>query len=299
MFIQARDGINLRVKDMGTGDPVILIHGWPLTGDMWEHQTLALVEAGYRVITYDRRGFGQSSHPATGYDYDTFANDLADIIKALGVKKAALVGFSMGGGEVARYLGTYGSAHVSRVVLVASVVPYLLKDESHPDGVEGSAFEDMKQGIRADRFGFLQHFARNFYGVGLISRPVSQGVLDWHFTLAIMASPIATLGCVTAFGTTDFRGDLKAFDVPTLVIHGTSDHIVPIDVTGRAVAQALPHAQYVEYPDEPHGLFITAADRLNDDLLGFLAGEAEPRSQVEERRIIEAELLIPPAPVFP
>jgi non-heme chloroperoxidase len=160
-------------------------------------------------------------------------------------------------------------------------------------------FDEMKQNIRADRFGFLHHFAKTFYGVGLISRPVSQGVLDWHFALAIMASPMATLGCVDAFGRTDFRADLKAFDVPTLVIHGTADNIVPIDLTGRAVARALPHVQYVEYPDEPHGLFITAAEQFNQDLLGFLAGEAEPRSVVEARRILEAEALMPPSPLFP
>ncbi len=297
MFIQARDGTQLYVRDMGTGEPVILIHGWPLTGDMWEHQTVALVEAGYRVIAYDRRGFGLSDKPADGYIYDVLADDLADIIAGLALGKVNLVGFSMGGGEVARYLSRYGSAKVRRAVLVASVVPFMLRTDDNPHGVEASALDDIKSEIRHDRFAFLQHFAKNFYGQGLISRPVSQAVLDWNFNLACMASPIATLACVDAFGHTDFRGDLAAFDIPTLVVHGTSDHIVPIDVSARAVANALPGAQYVEYGGEPHGLFMTAAGRLNSDLLGFLAGESEPRSLMEERRVIEAEALLnPPYP---
>lgn len=297
MFIQARDGTQLHVRDMGTGEPVILIHGWPLSGDMWEHQTVALVEAGYRVIAYDRRGFGLSEKPVDGYIYDVLADDLADIIAGLALGKVNLVGFSMGGGEVARYLGRYGSGKVRRAALVASVVPFMLKTDDNPHGVEASALADIKEHIRADRFAFLQHFAKNFYGQGLISRPVSQGVLDWHFNLACMASPIATLACVDAFGHTDFRGDLAAFDVPTLVVHGTSDHIVPIDISARAVANALPGAQYVEYGGEPHGLFMTAASRLSSDLLGFLAGESEPRSLMEERRAIETEALLnPPYP---
>ena len=177
--IQTRDHVSLHVKDAGHGRPVVLIHGWPLTGDMWEYQTLALLEAGHRVISYDRRGFGQSGHPAGGYDRD-----------------ATLVGFSMGGGEIARYLSRHGAARVRQAVLVASVVPYLLKTDSNPHGADADVFEGMKRDLRKDRFAFLQSFAKTFYGVGLVSHPVSQALLDWTFILAIMASPKATIDCV-------------------------------------------------------------------------------------------------------
>lgn len=270
-YIDAKDGTKLHVKDMGQGRPVVLIHGWPLTGDMFEYQTVALLEAGYRVITYDRRGFGQSGHPATGYTYDTFADDLASVIDALDLQDVSLVGFSMGGGEIARYLSRHGASRIAKAVLVASVAPYLLKDDSNPDGVDISVFEDMKKQIREDRFAFLQSFAKTFYGVGLVSRPVSQGVLDWSFVLGVMASPKATIDCVTAFGTTDFRPDLAAFTIPTLVIHGTADKTVPIDPAGRAAAKGISGAKLIEYDGEPHGLFATAPDRLNKDLLEFLA----------------------------
>lgn len=270
-MISARDGSTLHVKDMGSGAPVVLIHGWPLTGDMWEYQTVALIEAGYRVITYDRRGFGHSSHPASGYNFETFADDLADIIDKLDLQGATLVGFSMGGGEVARYLSKYGAGRIARVALVSSVVPYLQKDDSNPDGVEIGVLADMKDQVRQDRFAFLGAFAKTFYGVGIVSRPVSQQLLDWSFALGIMASPKATLDCIDAFGSTDFRPDLAAFTVPTLIIHGTSDKTVPIDPTARAAAIAIPHATLIEYDGEPHGLFATAPERLNDDLLAFLS----------------------------
>lgn len=269
--ISARDGATLHVKDMGSGAPVVLIHGWPLTGDMWEYQTVALLEAGYRVITYDRRGFGHSSHPATGYTYDVFADDLADIIETLDLQAASLVGFSMGGGEIARYLARHGAARIARVALISSVVPFLLKNDSNPDGVDHEVFADMKTQIRQDRFDFLQSFSKTFYGIGLVSRPVSQALLDWTFVLALMASPKGTIDCVDAFGTTDFRPDLAAFTIPTLIIHGTADKTVPIDPSGRAAAKAIPHASLIEYEGEPHGLFATAPERLNEDLLAFLS----------------------------
>jgi len=269
-FIDAKDGAQIHVKDMGQGHPVVLIHGWPLTGDMFEYQTVALLEAGYRVITYDRRGFGQSSHPAEGYNYDVFADDLASVLEGLKVDKAHLVGFSMGGGEIARYLSRHGASRVSKAVLISSVVPYLLKDDSNDDGVDYSVFADMKSQVREDRFAFLQSFAKTFYGVGLVSKPVSQGVLDWSFVLGVMASPKATIDCIDAFGRTDFRPDLKAFSVPTLVIHGTSDKTVPIDPAGRAAASGIPGSKLIEYDGEPHGLFATAPERLNRDLIEFL-----------------------------
>ncbi|WP_018901814.1 alpha/beta hydrolase [Rhizobium sp. 2MFCol3.1] len=269
-FVEAKDGTKLHVKDLGEGRPVILIHGWPLTGDMFEYQTLALLEAGFRVITYDRRGFGQSGHPSTGYDYDTFADDLAAVIDGLELGSVSLVGFSMGGGEIARYLSRHGASKVSKAVLVASVAGYLLKDESNPDGVDASVFEGMKKDIRKDRFDFLHSFAKTFYGVGFVSSPVSQGVLDWSFILGVMASPKATIDCVDAFGKTDFRPDFAAFTIPTLVIHGTGDKTVPIDPTGRAAANAISGAKLIEYEGEPHGLFATVPERLNEDLIQFL-----------------------------
>lgn len=269
-YIEAKDGTQLHVKDIGSGHPVVLIHGWPLTGDMFEYQSLALLEAGYRVITYDRRGFGQSGHPADTYNYDVFADDLGAVLEGLDIDKAHLVGFSMGGGEIARYLTRYGAGRVSKAVLIASVVPYLLKDTTNPDGVDSSVFADMKKQVREDRFAFLQSFAKTFYGVGIVSKPVSQGVLDWSFILAVMASPKATIDCIDAFGRTDFRPDLTSFTVPTLIIHGTSDKTVPIDPAGRAAAKGISGAQLIEYDGEPHGLFATAPDRLNRDLIEFL-----------------------------
>ena len=270
-MVEAKDGTNLHVKDIGQGRPVVLIHGWPLTGDMFEYQTLALLEAGYRVITYDRRGFGQSGHPATGYDYDTFADDLAAVLEKLDLRDASLVGFSMGGGEIARYLSRHGAGRVAKVALVASVAGYLLKDDTNPDGVDVSVFEDMKAQIRKDRFAFLQSFSKTFYGVGFVSSPVSQGILDWSFVLGVMASPKATIDCVDAFGKTDFRRDFATFQVPTLVIHGTADATVPIDASGRAAARAIPGAELKEYEGAPHGLLATHQDRASQDLLDFFA----------------------------
>jgi non-heme chloroperoxidase len=269
-FVDAKDGIKLHVKDAGTGRPVVLIHGWPLTGDMFEYQTLALLEAGYRVISYDRRGFGQSGHPASGYDYNTFADDLAAVLDQLNLEQVTLVGFSMGGGEVARYLSRHGTKRVAKTALISSVVPYLLKDEGNPEGVDQSAFDDMKAQIRKDRFAFLQTFSKMFYGVGLVTSPVSEALLDWTFILAVMASPKATLDCVDAFAKTDFRPDLKSFTVPTLIIHGTGDKTVPIDPSGRAAALGIPGATLIEYDGEPHGLFATAPGRLNTDLIKFI-----------------------------
>ena len=272
-YVKTRDQVDLYVKDWGSGRPVILLHGWPLSADSWDDQALALAEAGHRVIFYDRRGFGRSGQPFTGYDYDTFADDLAAVIEATGVSDARLIGFSMGGGEVARYMSRHNGKGIGKAGLISSVVAYLLKGESNPNGVDASVFEDqMKAPIRTDRAHFMKAFAEQFYGVGFISSPVSQEVLDQFWTMAIQAGLKGTLDCIDAFGKTDFRPDLSAFEVPTLIIHGTGDKTVPIDPSARAAAQLLgSKAQLIEYAGAPHGLNVTEKDRLTRDLLSFAA----------------------------
>ena len=268
--IAAADGTELYVKDWGSGRPVVLIHGWPLNADSWEHQALHLAQAGHRVVSYDRRGFGRSDQPWSGYDYDTFADDLGSVIDGLGLTDAALVGFSMGGGEVVRYLARHGSANIRKAALIGAVTPYLLQTPDNPDGVPQETFDGMKAQIVADRPAFLEGFLKAFYGQGLLSG-VSQGVLDWSSHNAFFASPKATLACVDAFATTDFRPDMAAVTVPTLIVHGTADKVVPIDPTARAAARMIPQAKLIEYDGAPHGLGATHAERLTADLLEFLA----------------------------
>lgn len=270
-YVKTRDGTDLYVKDWGQGRPVVLIHGWPLSSDMWDAQAMALADAGFRAIAYDRRGFGRSGQPWSGYDYDTLADDLADVIEASGATDATLVGFSMGGGEVARYMSRHGGKGVVGAGLIASVVPYMLQDDSNPHGTPQSTFDQIADGIKADRYKFFRDtFIPQFFGVGYISRPVSDAVMDWAATVAGQASLKATLACAQSFGHTDFRPDLAAFRVPTLIIHGTSDQTVPIDAAGRAAAKGIAGSQLVEYDGEPHGLNVTASDRLTKDLLTFL-----------------------------
>lgn len=271
-FVKTRDGTDLYVKDWGHGRPVILLHGWPLSADMWDPQMLALADAGLRAIAYDRRGFGRSGQPWSGYDYDTFADDLADVMKATGAESdAAIVGFSMGGGEVARYMSRHDGKGVVAAGLIASVVPYLLKTDDNPDGAPAEVFEQIKDGIRKDRHTFFRRtFMPQFFGAGYVTSPVSDDVLDWAGTVAGAASLKATLACVDAFGKTDFRPDLPAFRVPTLIVHGTADKTVPIDPSARAAARGIAGSQLVEYDGEPHGLNVTASDRLTQDLLRFL-----------------------------
>jgi len=272
--IQTRDGTELYAKTWGEGRPVVLIHGWPLSADSWDPVALGLAEAGYRAIAYDRRGFGRSDQPWRGYDYDTFADDLADVMAATGARdNVALVGFSMGGGEIARYMSRHAGRGVSQVALVSSVVPYMAQTGDNPDGVPQGTFDEIAAGIRGDRAKFFRDFFDDFFGVGLVSRPVSSEQLDLAWHAAMQAGLHPTLAAADAFATTDFLPDLPSFRVPTLVIHGTSDKTVPIDATGRAVARAVPGARLVEYDGEPHGLFATQTARLIEDLLGFL-GEA-------------------------
>jgi non-heme chloroperoxidase len=270
-YIKTKDDTDLYVKDWGSGRPVVLLHGWPLTADSWDYHALALANAGYRVIAYDRRGFGRSGQPWSGYDYDTLSDDLADVLEETGATDATIVGFSMGGGEVARYMSRHGGRGVIKAGLVSSVVPFLLKTDDNPDGVPEAQIEEIKDGIREDRAKFLATFLQGFYGVGWISRPVSQQVLDWSLGMALQAGLKPTLACVDAFAKTNFRGDLAAFRVPTLVVHGTSDATVPIDPTGRAAAAGIAQAELIEYEGAPHGLTVTEKDRLSQDLLAFLA----------------------------
>lgn len=269
-FIETGDGTRLYVKDWGSGRPVVLIHGWPLDADMWEYQQPALTEAGFRTVAYDRRGFGRSDQPWTGYDYDTFADDLKAVLDKLDLQDVALVGFSMGGGEIARYMSRHGGARVSRAVLVSAVPPYLLKSADHPDGIDRSVFDGMIDGLKRDRPHFLANFAKTFFGVGVFSSPSSTELIDWTGSLAMLASPKATADCVRAFGGTDFRGDLAHFKVPTLVIHGDADQIVPVDISGRAAAAAIPGARFIPYEGAPHAVPFTHAERLTADLLDFL-----------------------------
>ena len=271
-YIKTRDGTDLYVKDWGSGRPVILLHGWPLDADMWDAQSMALAEHGFRAIAYDRRGFGRSAQPWGGYDYDTLADDLADVMAATGAgQDATIVGFSMGGGEVARYMSRHDGKGVVATALVASVVPFMLKTADNPDGVPIETFGQMKDGIRQDRAHFFRRtFLPGFFGAGLLSTPVSDEVLDMTTATAVRAGLKPTLACVDAFGETDFRGDLAAFRVPTLIVHGTGDQTVPIDVSGRAAARGISGSQLVEYDGEPHGLNVTASDRLTRDLLTFL-----------------------------
>ena len=269
-YVTTTDKTKLYVKDWRTGRPVILLHGWPLSSDSWDDQAMVIADAGYRTIAYDRRGFGRSSQPWIGYDYDTLSDDLAAVIEQSGAQDAVLIGFSMGGGEVARYMSRHGGKGVSKVVLVSSVVPYMLQTGDNPNGTPQAVFDGMAHGMKTDRAKFFAGFFKDFYGVSLISSAASHEVLEWSRSVAMQASLRATLECAKSFATTDFRADLPAFKVPTLIIHGTDDKIVPIDAAGRAAAKSIAHAKLLEYEGAPHGLQVTHKERLTKDLLDFL-----------------------------
>lgn len=264
--------INLYYEDHGAGQPVVLIHGYPLDGASWEKQTAALLEAGYRVITYDRRGFGRSDKPATGYDYDTFAADLDTVLTTLDLQDAVLVGFSMGTGEVGRYLGTYGSGRVAKAAFLGSLQPFLLQAEDNPDGVPQEVFDGLLAAVTADRYAFYTEFFKNFYNADdlLGTDRLSQEVINAGWNLAVSSSPVASIAAQPTW-LTDFRADIPKIDVPALIVHGTADNILPIDATGRLFAKALPSAEYVEIEGAPHGLLWTHAAEVNDALLAFLA----------------------------
>lgn len=262
--------IDLYYEDHGSGEPVILIHGYPLNGSSWEKQIPGLLATGHRVITYDRRGFGKSSQPTTGYNYDTFTADLHALLANLNLRSFALVGFSMGGGEVARYIGKYGSKSVSKAVFISSVPPYLLKTPDNPEGVDGAVFEGIQKAVAADRYAFFTEFFKNFYNTDdLLGKRVSEQAVQASWNIAAGASPTASLACVPTWHE-DFREDLKRIDVPTLVIHGDADRILPIAASGQRTAKLVKGARFAIMSSGPHCITWTHAEEVNSELLNFL-----------------------------
>ena len=261
--------IELYYEDHGSGSPVVLIHGFPLSGRAWERQERALIAAGHRVITYDRRGFGKSSQPSTGYDYDTFAADLDKLLTALDLHEADLAGHSMGGGEIARYLGKYGSARIRRAVIVSGVPPYLLKTDETPNGVPQEVFDEIAAALTADRAAYFTEWDKNFFNLDqtLGSRISAEEVQDaWN--TAVGASPAGTIACVPTWHT-DFRADLPKIDIPVLVLHGTEDRVLPIEACGPRTHELIRGSEYVPIQGAPHGLCWTHAEEVNAELLRF------------------------------
>jgi non-heme chloroperoxidase len=262
--------ISLYYEDHGSGDPIVLIHGYPLNGASWEKQTAALLDAGHRVITYDRRGFGKSSQPTTGYNYDTFAEDLRELITRLKLDNFTLVGFSMGGGEVARYIGKFGSKGVSKAVIISGVPPFLLKTDDNAEGVDGSVFEGIEKAATADRYAFFTEFFKNFYNTDvLLGKRVSEQAVQASWNIAATASATASVACVPTWHE-DFRQDLARIDVPTLVLHGDADRILPIGASGERTAKLINGATFSVIKDGPHAIIWTHADEVNSLLLDFL-----------------------------
>ncbi|HEV8356802.1 MAG TPA: alpha/beta hydrolase [Gemmatimonadales bacterium] len=262
--------IDLFYEDHGSGKPVVLIHGYPLNGASWEKQTAALLAAGHRVITYDRRGFGKSSKPATGYDYDTFAEDLHRVVTTLDLRDFSLAGFSMGGGEVARYLGKYGSAGVRKAVILGGIPPYLLKTADNPEGVDGSVFAEIKAAVTGDRYAFFTEFFKNFYNTDeLMGQRVSEAAVQASWQVAAGCSAAAAVACVPTW-LTDFRADVDRIDVPTLVMHGDADRIVPISASGARTARLIKGARWVVVKGGPHFITWTHSEIVNQELVKFL-----------------------------
>ena len=263
--------IELYYEDHGSGSPVVLIHGWPLSGASWEKQTAALLAAGHRVITYDRRGFGRSSQPTVGYNYDTFAADLDVVLTTLNLVDVSLVGFSMGTGEVTRYIGKYGTKRVRKAVLIGTLGPYLVKTADNPEGIDRSAFDGIKTAIRADRPAFLMEFLHNFYNFDVTGgKLVSERVLEANWNVAVGASATGTVTCVDSW-IEDFRQDIARNTVPTLILHGDADRILPPDASSRRQAKMIKNARFVELKGGPHGVLWTHAEQINAELVKFLA----------------------------
>jgi non-heme chloroperoxidase len=276
--------IHLYYEDHGSGQPVVLIHGYPLSSASWEKQIPVLLGAGYRVIAYDRRGFGKSSQPTTGYNYDTFADDLHKLVTHLKLRNFVLVGFSMGGGEVARYIGRHGSKDVSKAVIMSGVPPYLLKTADNPEGVDAAVFAGIEKAVAADRYAFFSAFFKDFYNAEVyLGKRVSEQAVQASWNVAAIASATASLACVPSWHE-DFRKDVAKIDVPTLVIHGDADRIVPFSSAGQRTAKLVNGAELVVIKDGPHNIAWTHADEVNNALLKFLAkpavkGQATPKKK--------------------
>ena len=271
-YITKQDDKNFELyyEDFGTGQPIILIHGWPLSGKSWEHQVPVLLDLGYRVISYDRRGFGKSFVSADGYDYDGLTADLHELISQLNLKNVILFGFSMGGGEVVRYLTNYGAENVDKVALISSIIPIVKQTEDNPDGVPAEDLGGIMDALKKDRVGFLEGFHKNFYNYSLLAQPVSEQQLHYDWSIASHASPIATIKTAESWAGTDFRPELKNVTVRTLIVHGDADQIVPIETAGKQAAEGIADNEYVVIAGAPHGLNQSHANILNEALIKFL-----------------------------
>ena len=273
MYITTKDGTKIYYKDWGAGRPIVFSHGWPLTADSWESQMFFLASKGFRCVAHDRRGHGRSSQPSEGNEMDTYADDLAALLKHLDLKKVVLVGFSTGGGEVARYIGRHGTKRVAKAVLVSAVPPLMVKTETNPGGLPIEVFDGFRSAFLADRSQFFKDVPSGpFFGFNRPGARVSQGMIDSWWMQGMMGGHKNTYECIKAFSETDFTEDLKKFDVPTLIIHGDDDQVVPIDAAGKSSAKIIKDAKLIVYPGAPHGITDTHKDQLNADLLAFIKG---------------------------
>jgi len=269
-IIKVRDDTRIYYKDWGKGPAVYFSHGWPLNSDMWENQMMFLASEGFRVIAHDRRGFGRSDQPWDGYDHDTFSDDLSEIITELDLTDLTLVGYAMGGGEIARYIGRHGSDRIAKVVLIGATTPKLARSDDYPNGVPEAVFEGVRTGLKADRAEFIRGFARLFFGADRDGANISEGSLMQLHQIAMQSSLKAAHDSITACALTDYRTDIAKFDMPVMIIHGQDDAFVPFSATARQAAELMPYAQLKIYENAPHGLLFTHKDRLNADLLNFL-----------------------------
>ncbi|WP_246691023.1 alpha/beta fold hydrolase [Neorhizobium alkalisoli] len=269
-ILTLRDDTRLYYKDWGTGPAIVFSHGWPLSSDMWENQMMYLAEEGYRVIAHDRRGFGRSDQPWHGYDHDTFSDDLSELIETLDLQDVTLVGYAMGGGEIARYIGRHGTGRVSRVILIGATTPKLGWSEDYPNGVPEAVFDGVRAGLKADRAEFIRGFARLFFGADREGAAVSEGSLIQLHQIAMQSSLKASHDAVTACAMTDYRPDIRGLNIPVMIIHGEDDAFVPFKATAKQAAELLPGAVLKVYENAPHGLLFTHKDRLNSDILSFL-----------------------------